>query len=233
MRDDLADFTDEDLSELRSNVRNALRTLKREIGPIDPPAAMLIHIDTLERKLRLYDAEIKRREQAKQQHAHRLKFFLSYRRSDPIATGSVGRVFDRLKAHYGVNGIFLDVYTIPPGTDFRSHIAQQLAGSTALLALIGPETARSLKDREAQEEDFVRVEWELALQQPILIVPILLGETKVLSANDLPPSVAAVARLNAIRIELDRGFDDSVARLIQELDRRFTDSSGRTADEHS
>jgi hypothetical protein len=75
------------------------------------------------------------------------------------------------------------------------------------------------------------VECELALQQRILIVPILLGETKVLSVDDLPSAVSAVAGLNALRIELDGGFDDSVARLIFELDRRFPNSSGTTAGE--
>ena len=48
------------------------------------------------------------------------KIFLSYRRQDSV--GVAGRIYDRLRAHFGDDAIFMDIDSIPFGVDFREHI---------------------------------------------------------------------------------------------------------------
>lgn len=46
--------------------------------------------------------------------------FISYRRCDSIDI--VGRIYDRLVAHFGANSVFKDVDSIPFGVNFRQHL---------------------------------------------------------------------------------------------------------------
>ena len=43
------------------------------------------------------------------------KIFLSYRRQD--SAGVAGRIYDRLRAHFGDDALFMDVDSIPFGLD--------------------------------------------------------------------------------------------------------------------
>jgi len=61
---------------------------------------------------------------------------ISYRRAD--AAGTAGRMFDRLRAHFGDGSVFMDIDSIPAGTNFRQHIRGILTSSDIVLAVIGP-----------------------------------------------------------------------------------------------
>ena len=62
--------------------------------------------------------------------------FLSYRRDD--AGGRAGRLYDRLAEHYGRDAVFMDIDAIGGGEDFPTTIAEALARSRAVIAMIGP-----------------------------------------------------------------------------------------------
>jgi hypothetical protein len=64
------------------------------------------------------------------------RIFLAYRRSD--TQWITGRIFDRLRDHFGRSAIFMDIETTPPGVDFREHIARMLKKCNVLVAVIGP-----------------------------------------------------------------------------------------------
>lgn len=54
------------------------------------------------------------------------KIFISYRRVDDY--GGVGRMFDRLEAHFGQGNVFVDVDSnMPLGVDFRAFITNQVS----------------------------------------------------------------------------------------------------------
>ena len=61
---------------------------------------------------------------------------ISYRRSD--TQGIAGRIHDRLVARFGKSAVFIDIDSIPPGVDFRTHVNEILRDSALLLVLIGP-----------------------------------------------------------------------------------------------
>ncbi|MGA8055004.1 MAG: toll/interleukin-1 receptor domain-containing protein, partial [Burkholderiales bacterium] len=63
--------------------------------------------------------------------------FISYRRDD--ASGQAGRLFDRLKEHFGEDHVFMDVTDLKPGQDFVTEIELALEGSDVMLAVIGPQ----------------------------------------------------------------------------------------------
>ena len=86
------------------------------------------------------------------------RIFLSYRRQD--SAGAAGRIYDRLRAHFGNDAVFMDIDSIPFGEDFREHIDAAVGQCDLVLAVIGPrwsgktDTSRRIDD----PRDFVRIE---------------------------------------------------------------------------
>jgi hypothetical protein len=64
------------------------------------------------------------------------KIFLSYRRQD--SAGIAGRIYDRLRAHFGDDTVFMDIDSIPFGVDFREHIGAAVGQCDVVLERSGP-----------------------------------------------------------------------------------------------
>ncbi len=64
------------------------------------------------------------------------KIFLSYRRED--SAGVAGRIYDRLRDHFGRDAVFFDVDSVPYGVDFQEHIESVLSQCDVFLPVIGP-----------------------------------------------------------------------------------------------
>ena len=111
------------------------------------------------------------------------KIIVSYRRSE---SGTAGRIFDRLVAHFGASSVFIDVDNIPYGVDFRKHIGEALEASDLLLAIVGNGWLGPIaegKYRIAEESDPVRVEIEAALERDISLLPVLVDDAKMPAAD--------------------------------------------------
>jgi len=146
------------------------------------------------------------------------KILLSYRRADTRAV--VGRVYDRLAAHYGAEALFLDVDDIPYGSDFRVHIAEVMRQTDVVVALMG-DTWLGTSDagvRILDERDPVRVEIEATLEGGIALVPVLVDGAVMPSAEQLPESIAPLSYRNAVALSTGRDFDQHVRRLIAAID---------------
>ena len=145
------------------------------------------------------------------------KIVLSYRRSD--AEVIAGRIHDKLVAHYGREAIFMDIDTIPFGMDFRKHIRDALAETDLLLAIISPQWAGEGERRRIDEQnDYVRLEIETALQRNIPVIPVLVSHATMPSPNDLPESLAELVFRQAIAIDSGRDFHPHADRLIRSMD---------------
>lgn len=151
-----------------------------------------------------------------------LKVFISYRRDDlhGHAQALVGRIYDRLSAHYGGENVFMDVDTIPPGVDFVEHLSQAVEQTNVLLAVVGDRWTELMRER-GDDDDFVRIEIEAALAQSIPVVPLLVGGAEMPKAGDLPLSLSPFVRRNAVPIDSGRDFNPHMTRLIADLDRYF------------
>ena len=140
---------------------------------------------------------------------------ISYRRED--STGITGRIYDRLQGEFGKPNVFMDFDSIPYGVDFREHIAQTLDRAKVVLVIIGPEWVgqKSRKLRRIDDPgDFVRIEVATALQRHIPIIPVLVNNAKMPTAEALPTDIAELAFRNGLLLDSGIDFHHHTDRLI-------------------
>lgn len=142
-----------------------------------------------------------------------MPLFVSYRRKD--TAGYAGRLCEHLSGVLGAENVFFDVQDIAPGQDFVESIEKTISACQAVVVVIGPEWAGDLKKR-AEGEDFVRQEVSSALKQHASIFPVLVGGATMPAAAELPESLAALTRRQALEIR-DTRFDDDVKVLVNAL----------------
>jgi len=145
----------------------------------------------------------------------RKSIFISYRRDD--SQDVTGRIYDRLLQQFSPDSIFKDVDTIPIGVDFREHLEQEIMGCQILLAIVGPSWTSN--ERLKDEGDLVRIEIEYGLDnnRDILVVPVLVGNALMPSAEQLPDSLKEFAFRNAIPVRPDPDFHRDMDKLIKSL----------------
>jgi hypothetical protein len=147
------------------------------------------------------------------------KVFISYRRRE--TAGHAGRLYDRLAERYGDERVFMDV-RMEPGVDFVDQIDEAVTHCDALLSLIGAQwlDMRDAHGRRRLDDphDFARLEVESALARDVKVIPVLLQDAKMPEPEDLPESLAPLARRHAIELS-DERWDYDVGRLIEVLDR--------------
>jgi hypothetical protein len=147
--------------------------------------------------------------------------FISYRRED--SAGHAGRLYDGLEALFPGSRIFMDVDAIAPGVDFTEQIADTVAACDVLLVLIGRDWSSITDERGTRRlddpKDIVRLEIEVGLRREgeIEIVPVLVQDALMPGADELPPTVAPVTRLNAIELS-DARWHYDLERLKQAIE---------------
>jgi hypothetical protein len=165
--------------------------------------------------------------------SHALRVFISYRRED--APDAAGRLYDALVDRFG-SGVFMDVDTIEPGLDFGEVIHDAVGSCDVLVVVIGMEwlTATDATGRRRLDnpEDFVRIEIEAALKRDVRVIPVLLHGASMPAPDELPDSLAKLARRNALEVD-HAGWRDDVRRLLQTLERLETEKVRRQADEEA
>ena len=148
------------------------------------------------------------------------KIFISYRRQD---SGTfTGRIYDQLKLHFGVRNIFRDVYSIPAGSDFREVLNTEVGQCDVFLAIIGNQWAGGADAQGSRRlddpNDFVRIEVELALNNPkILVIPVLVDNAEMPAVESLPESLKALSFRNAVKVRADPDFPHDMQMLLQQL----------------
>jgi len=142
------------------------------------------------------------------------RIFISYRRTDAVALA--GRIYDRLRARYGDDSIYLDRESIPLGQDWTNHVGEALRRADVLLAVIGPNWLPAVGDID----DPVRREVEAALQREIPVVPLLIASSFP-SREQLPPSMQGLGRWQAMEVTPGIDFHHQMDRLIEALDEMF------------
>jgi hypothetical protein len=148
--------------------------------------------------------------------------FVSYRRED--TRWVIGRLYDRLEARFGKGSVFVDVEAIPPGNDFRTHIAKVLQACKVVLVIIGPRWIGPNghgASRIVQPDDWARIEIEIAIEKHLPIIPILVDRTPMPQADDLPPSVRSLAYFQAAPLDTEKDFEVHAARIVRAVARHL------------
>jgi hypothetical protein len=146
--------------------------------------------------------------------------FISYRRSD--AGDIAGRIADHLRELPQVDSVFLDVESIGYGEDFVDKINHVISRSETCLLLIGPDWVgprEGAEPRIRDENDFVRMEAAAALAGDINVIPVLLKENTMPTADMLPPDLQDLPRRNA--------FPLRTAFFAQDIEVLFDDMFGK------
>jgi hypothetical protein len=146
--------------------------------------------------------------------------FINYRSGGHTAV--VHGLHERLASHFGDATVFLDKPSLHVGDRYPDVIRRRLMNADVLIAMIH---GNWLDERNAdgvrlldRDRDWVREELELAFTMNKKIVPLLIDETSLPAAADLPPSVGDLAHRQARRVHSDALSSDSRA-LIEELER--------------
>jgi TIR domain-containing protein len=151
------------------------------------------------------------------------RIFISYRREETAYPA--GWLYDRLAGHFG-GQVFKDVDSIELGDDFVEVITRAVGSCDVLLALIGDEwltiTDEHGRRRLDNPDDFVRLEIEAALSRRVRLIPILVGGARMPRADELPDSLAALVRRQALELSPAR-FDFDTSRLLNVLDRTLAE----------
>src|SRR2546421_2207358 len=149
-----------------------------------------------------------------------LRIFLSYRRQD--SPGHAGRLHDRLATRFGMENVFIDVDAIEPGLDFREVIDSAVGACDVLIAVIGRDwlsaTDAAGSRRLENDNDYVRLELEAALDRNVRVIPALVEEAEMPRPEELPHDLDRLAFRNALQFR-DGSFHPDVDRLIHVLER--------------
>lgn len=147
-----------------------------------------------------------------------MKLFISYRRDD--SSHQADRLCKALQDVVPRRNLFIDIDSIPAGTDFVRNIVDRVGDCDILLALIGPRwlQATDAKGQRRLDDpgDFLRTEIAIALSREITVVPVLLDGARMPEPNELPPDIAGLARRSAVEIRRV-SFDADARRLVQKL----------------
>ncbi len=145
--------------------------------------------------------------------------FISYRREDN--PDAAGRIYDRLKSHFGESNVFFDIDSIPPGVDFRIYISDFVSKCDALVVIIGEKwlaTGTNGKSRLEDTSDFVRIEIETALNRNIPVIPVPVRNAKLPSENELPDTLIDFCYRNAFEVRSGTSFEGHIQRLIRGIE---------------
>lgn len=155
---------------------------------------------------------------------------ISYRRVDsaPIT----GRIYDRLRARFGSDQVFMDIASIPIGTDYRSHIHDSMKRCDVLLTVIGPRWLRAgdVGTRRIDDpNDLVHLEVAHALERNIRVVPLLVEDAHMPAIEELPEDLKSLRFRNALRVDSGIDFHHHIDRLcaaIEAIGRSLTVPAG-------
>jgi hypothetical protein len=153
------------------------------------------------------------------------RIFMSYRREDTAYPA--GWLYDRLAGHFARSQVFKDIDSIELGDDFVEVITTAVGSCDVLLALIGDRwlalTGQDGRRRLDNPDDFVRLEIEAALARNVRVIPILVEGARMPRADELPTSLAKLARRQALELSPSR-FDVDIRRLLGVLERTITEA---------
>ncbi|MBE2184107.1 MAG: SUMF1/EgtB/PvdO family nonheme iron enzyme, partial [Anaerolineae bacterium] len=146
------------------------------------------------------------------------RIFISYRRKD--SRKDTGRIYDRLVGAFGRANIFKDVDNIPPGSTYPEELDKAIVASDIFLVMIGGQWI-DIRDEAGSRRlddatDPVRLEIERGLQQgeSLRMIPVLVDDATMPTANQLPVSLRPLAFKNAVVVRDDPDFNRDVERLV-------------------
>jgi Ca-activated chloride channel family protein len=144
--------------------------------------------------------------------------FISYRREDSAAWA--GRIWEHLNGAFGTERVFMDVDSLNLGEDFLEVIERYIAATDVMLVVIGPRWLDAVdgegRRRLDLDGDFVALEIGQALEHGRRVIPVLVDNAAMPTAQQLPAPLGPLARRHAIGLT-HSGFRRDIGGLIDAL----------------
>ena len=146
--------------------------------------------------------------------------FISYRRDD---TQSFARdLHKHLAAGFGYSRVFMDRAEIRAGQNWADRLNQELARSTVMLALIGPQwlslSGDAHRRRIDSPKDWVRREIKTSLLGDKELIPIYVGgAAPIENPAALPRDLAKLTSLEPV-VLTEKSWNDGMASLTRRLE---------------
>ena len=139
---------------------------------------------------------------------------LNYRRED--SAGSTGRIYDRLAGQVGSDQVVKDIALQGPGTIITDEIERVVSEAKLIFVIIGRRwlTPVNGQRRIDRADDPVRFEIETAIAKGITIVPVLVDGATMPTVEELPVSIAAIARITPMTLRSDPFFTTDSQQVI-------------------
>jgi hypothetical protein len=141
-----------------------------------------------------------------------VKIFISYRREG--SSDIVGRLRDHLAPEFGDESIFVDVFSIEIGEDFRDVVRTALKHIDAFILVIGPSFDTK---RLSEPGDPLCMEIEEALALGKRLFPVLHGGARMVEAGTLPGTIRKLADINAGQLRSDPDFERDARAIVDRL----------------
>lgn len=155
------------------------------------------------------------------------RIVLSYRRAD--SADITGRIRDKLKMSYGPR-VFIDVEDIPPGSDYRKYLREQIQKCDVVLAIVGPNWRGHTENGQArlnEPDDPVRIEIEAALKAGRRIVPVRVGGAAMPDRKGVPKSIQDFCFCQGSLVGSGADFHPQMDQLIERLDQAIKGDRSR------
>jgi hypothetical protein len=144
-----------------------------------------------------------------------IDIFISYRRTDTKAISRL--MFEDLCRRFGREHVFFDVDRIPLAPEHHRHLADQVAGCSVLLVVIGDRWAEG--PHAFTDDDLVRIEVRSALEAGVPILPVLADGAKLPAASDALDLLQPLLRRPALPVDSGRHFAHHMAAVCGEIER--------------
>lgn len=142
--------------------------------------------------------------------------FINYQRRDSH-DWLITQLNSRLRDFLGRGQVFLDRESIDVGKDYRKELEERVADCEVLLAVIHDGWLACRTKRVDDPTDWVRVELEMAIRLGKKIIPIIVDDTRMPTARQLPRSIHQVAYQQAHRVRHD-STDTDISDLVDKLE---------------
>jgi hypothetical protein len=154
------------------------------------------------------------------------RIFISYQRGD---AGFAGRIYDALTQQFGADRVFIDVENVSLGVDWRETIDATIASSAVVLAVIGPQWLTEVGTTGPFDDktDFIRAELAAALRLQKRVIPVLVGEARMPTEDELPDELASLARRHAVSMSSEAWRAD-LDQLTRAVERTTSGASAKT-----
>lgn len=160
--------------------------------------------------------------------------FISYRSLDSQGYGDL--LYFGLAYRFGEDLVFLDCESIRAGTDFVTELLARVRSARVVLAVIGPDWLSATdpvsgRRRIDDPNDWIRRELVESYTHGVRVIPVLIDQTELPSAADLPSDIAALSRGQALRLrgrESSAGLTGIIRELVA-LDPVLADADRRRA----